>query len=79
MDLMTARLELHGIHAISDVDRLQMALLDISGVLEASVDLETLQAYVVFDASQVSLKEIEEMVAFLGYSAAPLWVHHGAI
>ena len=79
MDLMTARLELHGINTVGDVDRLQRALLDVPGVLEASVDFESLQGYVIYDADRVSIGEIDETAAFLGYSASPLWVQHGAI
>jgi copper chaperone CopZ len=79
MDLMTARLKLHGKHTIADIDRLQKTLLEIPGVLEASVDFQLLAGYVIYDLSQVTIEEIEETIEFLGYSAAPVWMRHGAI
>jgi copper chaperone CopZ len=74
MKLISARLQLEGIVHESDAERVERDLQYINGVMQVSVDFQTGLSYVLYNAEETSIHEIEETIRYLGYENHPLWV-----
>ena len=68
----TVTLPITGMTCASCVRRIEKALSRVNGVNEASVNLATEQATVMYDSSQTGLEPMMQKVEAVGYKATPL-------
>ncbi len=68
----TAQLAVAGMHCASCVALIQESLAERTGVISASVDLDSARATVGYDPSLVGLDELRSTVEEAGYSATPV-------
>jgi copper chaperone CopZ len=67
----SATLDVTGMHCGSCAALIQDTLVDQAGVETVEVDLESAKAEVGFDPTTISLTELCETIAGLGYGATP--------
>ena len=60
-------LKINGMKCEGCSQRLEKALKNIEGIDDASVDLDTREAKVVFDSEKITLKDIHEAVTDVGF------------
>jgi len=70
--LVTAELELGGMHCSACATRIERALRKAPAVASASVNLATTRAFVAYDPSVVSVDGLCEVVEHVGYRAEPV-------
>ena len=70
--LVTAELELGGMHCSACATRIQKSLGKLPAVASASVNLATTRAFVSYDPAQLNRDELCRAVADVGYSATPV-------
>jgi heavy metal translocating P-type ATPase len=68
--LTTVELQLGGMHCAACATRIQRSLGRLPAVASASVNLATERAFVSFDASELTAKDLCETVAGIGYTAS---------
>lgn len=69
-------LDIEGMHCASCVGRVETALAGVPGVIRARANLATEQASVEYDASKVSLADLEQAVKRAGYHVHPVQEGH---
>jgi copper chaperone CopZ len=70
--VMTASLSIEGMHCGSCSALIEETLVEQSGVVEASVDLDAARAVVRFDAGQLGVNDLCGLVSSVGYEATVL-------
>jgi P-type Cu+ transporter len=68
----TAELAVTGMHCASCVALIQESLIERTGVISASVDLDSARAKVGYDPALVGLDDLQSTVEEAGYSATPV-------
>ena len=68
----TAELAVVGMHCGSCVALVEEALIERSGVISASVDLDSARAVIGYDPSLVGIDELLSAIEEAGYSATPV-------
>lgn len=62
-------LKINGMHCTGCSQRLEKVLKNTDGVEDASVDLDSAEAKVIYDAEKISLEEIYNTIADTGFEA----------
>ena len=68
----TAELAVVGMHCGSCVALVEEALIERSGVISASVDLDSARAVIGYDPSLVGIDQLRSAIEEAGYSATPV-------